>query len=87
MRERQFKHILTAWFPTSWSFCDVKHDGDISLSHMYTHRLKLLIIFVHNPNDLRYVVHSYHVLVTSVSLCLLVCLFTFLSITFILINI
>jgi hypothetical protein len=34
--------------------------------------LKLLIIFVHNSNVLCYVVHSYHVLVTSLHLCLYV---------------
>jgi hypothetical protein len=34
--------------------------------------LKLLIIFVHNPDVLCYVVLSYHVLVTSLQLCLFV---------------
>jgi hypothetical protein len=38
-------------------------------------KLKLLIIFVHNPNVLCYVVLSYHVLVTSPHLCLFVYFF------------
>jgi hypothetical protein len=41
---------------------------------------KLLIIFVHNPNVLSYVVLSYHVFVTSLHLlfvCLLLCVSVF----------
>jgi hypothetical protein len=36
--------------------------------------LKFLVIFVHNPNVLCYVVLSYHVVLTSLHLCLFVSL-------------
>jgi hypothetical protein len=35
---------------------DILTIGAVSLNHMYTHQLKLLILFVHNPNALCYVV-------------------------------
>jgi hypothetical protein len=51
----------------------------VSLNHIYAYQPKLLITFVHNCNVLCYVVLSYHVLVTSLHLCLFVCFFVYFS--------
>jgi hypothetical protein len=51
--------------------------GAIFLNHILLNNLKLLIIFVHNPNVLGYVVLSCHVLVTSLHFSLFICLFVY----------
>jgi hypothetical protein len=63
--------MLPTWRVKIWTYLQSKP----FLPIIFIPNLKLLIIFVHNPNDVCYLILGYHILTTSLHLCLFVYFF------------